>query len=62
MLGLQAGGVLALLAWRAPPGIAVFVLLFGAGRGILSLARATLVADFYGRVQYASSTASWPCR
>jgi MFS family permease len=54
VFALQAAGVLALLAWREAPGMAVFVLLFGAGRGILSLARATLVADFYGRLQYAS--------
>jgi MFS family permease len=50
----QAVGLAILLTWPHPPGLAMFVLLFGVGRGIVSLARASLVAEFYGRGQYAT--------
>jgi MFS family permease len=54
IFALQAVGILALLGLHHPLGIVMFFVLFGAGRGIISLARATLVADFYGRREYAS--------
>jgi MFS family permease len=42
------------LTWHHPLGLALFVLLFGVGRGILSLGRASLVAEFYGDGEYAT--------
>jgi hypothetical protein len=51
---LQALAVLVLLGWDQPAGVAAFVVLFGLGFGLISLARAALVADFYGRASYAS--------
>ena len=51
---LQAAGVLnfALLAWW--PHLAPAVLLVGAANGMLTLARATLVSDIFGRGHYGS--------
>jgi hypothetical protein len=52
VFGLQAGAVLILLAWQQPIGVLVAVLLLGAGRGAVTLMRATLVAERYGRTHY----------
>jgi MFS family permease len=54
IFGLQALASIVLLAWHAPAGVVTFVLLFGLGVGLISLARAALVADFYGVAAYAS--------
>jgi MFS family permease len=51
---LQALAVLVLVGWRGPAGVAAFVVLFGLGVGLVSLARAALVADFYGPASYAT--------
>jgi MFS family permease len=51
---LQALAVLVLVGWDQPAGVAAFVVLFGLGFGLVSLARAALVADFYGGTHYAS--------
>ena len=48
----QTLALLALLLVPALPGVLAFVLLFGAGRGASTLARANLVATLYGRAQY----------
>jgi predicted MFS family arabinose efflux permease len=53
VLGVQLAG-LAALATPRPWAPAVFVVLFGMGSGLLTLARATLVADSYGTVSYGS--------
>jgi cyanate permease len=42
------------VGWNRPAGVAAFVMLFGFGVGLVSLARAALVADFYGRTAYAT--------
>jgi predicted MFS family arabinose efflux permease len=54
MFALQALAVLVLVSWNRPAGVAAFVALFGLGVGLVSLARAALVADFYGRASYAT--------
>jgi hypothetical protein len=52
LLALQAVEVLVLLAWDSPVGVALFVVLFGLGFGALTLARAGLIAEWYGRAHY----------
>jgi sugar phosphate permease len=54
MFALQALAVLVLVGWNRPAGVAAFVVLFGLGVGLVSLARAALVADFYGPASYAT--------
>lgn len=54
IFALQAVAVVVLLAGRSPLVLPVFVGLFGIGVGLISLTRATLVADYYGSVHYAS--------
>jgi MFS family permease len=52
LLALQALAVLVLLGWDSPAGLALFVVLFGLGFGALTLARAGLIAEWYGRAHY----------
>lgn len=52
LLALQAVAVLVLLTWASPVGLALFVVLFGLGFGSLTLARAGLIAEWYGRAHY----------
>jgi sugar phosphate permease len=54
VFALQGVAVIVLLAWRHPAGVVAFVGLFGLGFGLVSLARAALVADFYGAAHYAT--------
>ncbi|MCA1648068.1 MAG: MFS transporter, partial [Chloroflexi bacterium] len=54
MLTLQPLSLLVLLLVRSTPGVFLFVALFGAQRGLSTLARPALLADLYGRAQYAS--------
>ncbi len=49
---LQAIAIVVLLLTGSTPGILVFVVLFGAGFGAITPARAALVADFYGPANY----------
>lgn len=53
MLAGQALAVAALLALHGPAGVAGFVLLFGAGFGVLHIARADLLAEYVPRHYYA---------
>jgi sugar phosphate permease len=52
VFALQAAAVLILLGWRQPGGVLLAVVLLGAGRGAVTLMRATLVAERYGRAHY----------
>jgi MFS family permease len=52
VFALQAIAVGVLLAWQTTIGILLAVLLLGAGRGAVTLVRATLIAEFYGRSNY----------
>jgi predicted MFS family arabinose efflux permease len=52
VFALQAAAVLVLLLWRQPAGVILAVVLLGTGRGAVTLMRATLVAERYGRAHY----------
>ena len=52
VLGLQPAAFLALLLIPGVPGLVVFVVLFGASRGAVTLVRPAFVADIYGRERY----------
>lgn len=52
LLALQSVAVLVLLLWNSPAGLVLFVVLFGLGFGALTLARAGLIAEWYGRAHY----------
>jgi MFS family permease len=54
VFALQAVAVGVLLEWQSPAGVLTAVLLLGAGRGVVTLMRAGLVAEFYGRAHYGS--------
>jgi MFS family permease len=54
IFALQALAVPILVLTNGPAGVVAFVALFGLGVGLISLVRATLVADFYGLAAYAS--------
>jgi hypothetical protein len=56
--GAQAlGGVVLLLAGGTLPGAVVFVLLFGVGFGVGTIARPAMLADAYGTTSYATLSA-----
>jgi MFS family permease len=54
VFAVQALAVALLLGLPGPAGVVGFVALFGLGVGLISLARAALVADLYGVAAYAS--------
>ena len=54
VFGLQAVALVVLIVWRDAAGLILFVVLFGAASGAATLARASLVADFYGPAHYGS--------
>ena len=53
LLGGQAAGIAALLLISRPAGVVLFVVLLGAGFGVLSIARADLLARYAPRHLYA---------
>src|SRR5688572_21996033 len=52
VLGLQPLAILSLLLVLGLPAIVIFVVLFGASRGAVTLVRPSFVADIYGRERY----------
>lgn len=53
VFGLQGLAIVVLLvAGSTTPGVVLFIVLFGASTGALTLSRATLVADYFGRTSY----------
>lgn len=54
IFALQALGIAALLGTGGSRGVWAFVVLFGAGFGAITPARAALLAELYGRTHYAS--------
>lgn len=54
VLALQPIALVILLLVPTTPGLLVFVLLFGAQRGLSTLVRPALVADLYGVIRFAS--------
>jgi predicted MFS family arabinose efflux permease len=54
VLALQPVSLVLLLLVRSTPGVLLFVLLFGAQRGLSTLVRPALLADLYGAARFAS--------
>ena len=52
VFALQAVALVVLVGWQDRVGVLAAVLLLGAGRGVVTLMRAGLVAEFYGRAHY----------
>ena len=52
VFGLQAVAIGVLMGWQNHAGIISAILLLGAGRGVVTLMRAQLVGDLYGRIHY----------
>jgi MFS family permease len=52
VIGIQAVSLVALMAWQALPGLIIFVALFGASTGALTIVRAAIVAEYFGRRAY----------
>jgi MFS family permease len=52
VFALQSAAVLILLAWQQASGVLLAVILLGAGRGAVTLMRASLIAERYGRAHY----------
>ncbi|MCC6791265.1 MAG: MFS transporter [Thermomicrobiales bacterium] len=52
VFGLQAVAVALLMSWESRAGVLTAVVLLGAGRGVVTLMRAGLTAEFYGRAHY----------
>lgn len=52
VLVLQAVALIVLLIWTRPVGVIAAVILLGAGRGAMTLMRATIVAERYGRAHF----------
>ena len=49
---LQAAALVILMEWQSRAGVLTAVLLLGAGRGVVTLMRAGLIAEFYGRAHF----------
>jgi hypothetical protein len=54
MVGGQALGIAALFAVPRPAGVVVFVVLFGAGFGVMTIARAALLGTYVPQAVFAS--------
>lgn len=52
VFALQGASLVVLLWWESPAGVLLAVILLGAGRGAVTLMRAGLVAELYGRRHY----------
>lgn len=52
VFALQAVALVVLMGWPSRAGVLTAVLLLGAGRGVVTLMRAGIVAEFYGRAHY----------
>jgi len=52
VFALQAFALVLLLWWQTATGVIVAVVLLGVGRGAVTLARASLIGDLYGRAHY----------
>lgn len=52
VFALQAIALVVLMGWQSRAGVLTAVLLLGAGRGVVTLMRAGLVAEFYGRAHF----------
>lgn len=58
VFAMQAVAVAILLQWQTNAGVLLAVLLLGMGRGVVTLMRAGLVAQFYGRTNFGAINGS----
>jgi cyanate permease len=58
VFALQAVALAILLEWQVNAGVLLAVLLLGMGRGVVTLMRAGLVAEFYGRRNFGAINGS----
>jgi MFS family permease len=58
VFGMQSLAVVVLLQWQSRPGILTAVVLLGAGRGVVTLMKPNLIADFFGRANYGAISGS----
>lgn len=58
VFGMQSLAVVVLLQWQSRPGILTAVVLLGAGRGVVTLMKPNLIADFFGRASYGAISGS----
>lgn len=54
VFAIQAVAVFVLLEWQSRAGVLTAVLVLGAGRGVVTLMRPGLIAEFYGRAHFGS--------
>ena len=54
IFALQAAALLLLPLWHDRVGVLIFIVLFGLGFGVVTIARGSLIADFYGARHYGS--------
>ena len=54
LVGIQALSLAVLLIWQGTAGAVVFIVLYGATAGALTIVRASLIATFFGRRSYGS--------
>ena len=52
LFGMQVVAIVILLEWETRAGILVSVLIFGAGRGVVTLMRPGLVVEYFGRTAF----------
>jgi sugar phosphate permease len=58
VFAMQAIAVAVLLQWQSHAGVLTAVLLLGAGRGVVTLMKPNLIADFFGRAGYGAISGS----
>ena len=58
VFAMQAVALVILLEWQASAGVLIAVLMLGMGRGVVTLMRAGLVAEFYGRRNFGAINGS----
>ncbi|CAN5405551.1 MFS transporter [soil metagenome] len=58
VFAMQSLAVVVLLQWQSRPGILTAVVLLGAGRGVVTLMKPNLIADFFGRANYGAISGS----
>jgi MFS family permease len=58
VFAMQAVAVAVLLQWQSHAGVLTAVVLLGAGRGVVTLMKPNLIADFFGRTGYGAISGS----
>lgn len=58
VFAMQSVAVMVLLQWQSHIGVLTAVVLLGAGRGVVTLMKPNLIADFFGRANYGAISGS----